>query len=149
MIGDVLEKASRLVVDCWNRGDWPRYRQLVGPGYEYSEVGTGRHVTDVEDVVMGWTRLRQGFPDTSAELLEARAYGDEVACALVWRAVQSAPLPTSAGLLPPSYKRIVLGEVIVLGWSNGRLVRERHRHGILSLIAPLLPEGAEAAHGRS
>lgn len=139
MSEDVLEKAARLIVDCWNRGDWPRFRQLAGPGYEYSEVGTGRRVTEVEDVVTAWSRLRQGFPDMSAEVLDVRVDGDETACVLVWRAVQSAPLPGPAGPLAPSYKRIVLGDVVGLGWRDGRLVRECHRHGILSLLAPLLP----------
>lgn len=57
MNADDLERSTLLVVDCWNRGDWPRYRSLTGSGYGYEDADTRRVGLDV--VVAGSTIRRR------------------------------------------------------------------------------------------
>lgn len=143
MTGEELEKLTRTVIDCWNRSDWAGYRALSGPGFGYEEAGTGRRVADVEAVLVGWDRLKTGFPDATAEIVQVRSEPGVTVVGVIWRATQNGPLCTATGIEPPSYKKVQVWDLITFRWLDGLVVRERHQLGFLSLMAPLLDGGGE------
>ena len=151
MTGEVLEKLVRTVIECWNRSDWAGCRALTGPGYVYEEAGTGRRLDDVGAVLAGWRRLKTGFPDAAAEIVQLRSEPEVTIAGVIWRATQTGPLHTAAGVESPSSKKIQVWDLITMSWNGGKVVGERHQMGFLSLMAPLLEGAAPAGtgHGRS
>jgi hypothetical protein len=128
---------SRALVEAWNRADWPAYRALAAPAYRYEEAATSRRIGDIDAVVADWRRLRAVLPDADAEIADVLARGDTSVVGLVWSATHSAPVPTSTGPEPPSYKRIRIADSVTLTWDGDRLTTERHQLGILAVLAAL------------
>ncbi len=148
MTGEELEKLARSVIECWNRSDWAGYRALTGPGYVYEEAGTGRRVEDVAAVLAGWGRLKTAFPDAAAEIVQMRSEGDTAVTEVIWRATQTGPLYTATCVESPSYKKVQVWDLITMCSQHNRVVTERHNHGFLSLMAPLL-DGAGSTTRRA
>lgn len=98
-------------------------------------------MTGPDAVVDAWGPLRVAYPDLGGEVLDLRVQGGTTLLAVVWRAVQSAP----SGDEPPGYRLLVVGDVVALGWADGRLVQEWHRPGVLGLLDPgePAPRGVE------
>lgn len=138
------EQLARAVIESWNHADWAGYRALTGPGFVYEEAGTGRRVTDVENLLAGWRRLKGAFPDAAAEITRIQVESDLTVAYVIWRASQTGPLPTATGPEPPSYKKIQVADLISVRWQHHKVVFERHHLGFLSLMAPLI--GGSATH---
>lgn len=151
MTGEKLEKLACTVVECWNRSDWAGYRSLTGPGYVYEEAGTGRRVDGVDGVLVGWGRLKTAFPDAAAEIVQMQAEADVTVAGVIWRATQTGPLLTVAGIESPSHKKVQVWDLVAMQWRDGKVVTERHQLGFLSLMAPLLDGAAQdrTRQGRS
>jgi predicted ester cyclase len=133
-----LDELARAVVDCWNRSDWSAYRALSGPRFVYEEVGSGRRVEDVDELLMGWQRLRAAFPDASAEVVDVLVRGDVTVAGLVWRATHTGLVLTADGIESPSYKKLQVADVISTRWRDEHIVSERHNLGFMSVVAPVL-----------
>lgn len=130
-----VEALSRALVGTWNRADWPAYRAVAARGYCYVEAGSARWMEDVDDVLAEWRQVLAAFPDVRAEVVDVLAHGDTCVVGLVWRATNSAPVETPDGRESPSYKRIRIGDSVTLTWRGRRLASERHRIGLLSVLA--------------
>lgn len=144
-----LEQLTRAVIESWNQADWASYRALTGPGFVYEEAGTGRRVTDLEDLLAGWRRLKCAFPDATAQITYIHADDDLTVACVIWRATQTGPLPTTTGPEPPSYKKVQVADLIAMRWQHHQVVFERHHLGFLSLMAPLLGGPGSRGLGRS
>jgi hypothetical protein len=129
------EAAAREVVRCWEDGDGDAYRRLAAPDLRYREAG-GRTLAGPDGVVDRWGPLHAAYPDLWGEVLDLRVQRDTTLLAVLWRAVQSGP----SGGEPPTYRRLVVGDVVVLQWAGGRLVQEWHRPGVLGLLGLLRAE---------
>ena len=66
---------------------------------------------------------------------------------MIWRATQTGPRHTAAGIESPSYKKVQEWDLIAMQWRDRRVVAERHQLGFLSLMAPLLDGTAPARTG--
>ncbi len=128
------EAAAREVVRCWEDGDADGYRRLAAPDLRYREAGGGT-LAGPDAVVARWGPLRAAHPDLGGEVLDLRVQAGATLLAVVWRAVRSAP---EAGG-PPTFRRLVVGDVVVLRWEGARLVEEWHHPGLLGPLGLLGP----------
>ena len=133
-----LDELSRTVVACWNREDWDAYAGLAGPGFAYEEAASGRRVEDLDAVLAAWRRVREAFPDATADVVDVLVRGAVTVTGVVWRATHTGPVQTPAGLESPTYMKVHLADVITTTWRDGRMVTERHNLGFPSVLAPVL-----------
>jgi SnoaL-like polyketide cyclase. len=129
---------ARALVDSWNRSDWAAYRAMTDPAYVYEERASGLRVPDVDEVVRRWQRVKVGFPDAAADIVDVLVSDRTTMIGVVWRATHSGPVQTAEGIESPSYKRIKAADVIVVSWRSGRVATEHHDLGFLSVLEPAL-----------
>jgi hypothetical protein len=134
-----LADRARAVVDCWNRSDWTAYRALLADGFCYTELGSGRCVDDVDELLAGWRRTKAAFPDAEAEVVDVLERDHAALVGLVWRATHRGAVRTPQGPESPSYARLRIADLVVLTWRDEQLVEERHRLGFPSVADVLSP----------
>jgi len=132
------EELARAVVDSWNLSDWVAYRALLADAFRYTEAASGHQIDDVDQVLAGWRRVKEAFPDASAEIIDILVRSDTTIVGVVWRATHTGPVRTTEGLESPSYKRIMVADVVALTWLDEKITAERHNIGFPSVVEPML-----------
>jgi predicted ester cyclase len=103
----------------------------------YQETGTGRRAESADaylQLLQGW---KQAFPDATGTIRNVVANGNTVVQELEWTGTQTGDMPTPAGVLPASGKRIV---VLASLWYTfqGDTIQEVHHHlDIMTMMAQL------------
>jgi steroid delta-isomerase-like uncharacterized protein len=130
-----MDQLVRDSLEHFNRGDFEAIRGLMGPGFVYEEAGTGRRITDPDEVVAAFRAWRTGLPDVHGTIERVLVDGDTVAMEIRWRGTHTGTLATPSGDLPPSGRPIDVWSTMWQEWRDGRLVSERHHLDVLSLLA--------------
>jgi len=131
-----LGAATRTAIECRVRADWPLLRRLTTPSFRYHEAGL--RLTGAGALVRAWRRLQAAFPDITVEIVDVRAAAGISVAGVVWRATQSTPIRTGAGLESPGHQRLEVWDLVTMSWRAGRLDAEEHRPGLLALTVPLV-----------
>jgi len=118
---------AEAVIDAFNRADWGQIRTTIAPAVIYTETGTQRRVENWEDylqLLQGW---KEAIPDARGSVLKVISQGNTAVQEVIWEGTQTGPLPTPAGILPPSGKAIHVPAAICYTVDNG-LVQEVHHY---------------------
>lgn len=124
-------------VELFNAADYDGMRALLGPGFRYSETGTGLSVDTADaflDVLRAW---RTSSPDAAGEVTASAVEGDTAVLEILWTGTQTGPLPTPAGILPPSGRRFAFRATLWQRWEGERIVEERHHLDTLTMLVQL------------
>jgi steroid delta-isomerase-like uncharacterized protein len=144
---DLIEVA-RQEVETFSQGDWDRYREIHSPDAVYDEVGTGRRVEGIEEIIDVNRSWREAFPDAKGTVGKTSASGDTVTMEITWEGTQSGPMEGPGGELPPSNRRATVRAVQVLEFADGRIKENRHYFDSMGMFAQLgVFEQAGAAAG--
>ncbi len=137
MPNNTLEQLARESIEAFNRADWDAIRAMSATGYVYEETGTGRRIEGVEAVIVVLQEWKAAFPDATGEITRSAISGDTAVLEIIWRGTQTGPLPTGAGVLPPSGRPIHTWATMWQRWDNGRLAEERHHLDVITMLAQL------------
>ena len=136
--------ATRRALRLAAAGDAAGYRRPAAPGDRDEGVGTGRSI-DLAALLAARARLRTAVHEVTVTVQDVRTDGADAA--VLWTAVGGDDL---------GRRRVLLTDVVGMRWEGDRLVRERHRHGLLGLLGALpddrpgtgVPEPADAGSAR-
>jgi steroid delta-isomerase-like uncharacterized protein len=143
-----LIEVARQEVETFSQGDWERYKEIHTPDAVYDEVGTGRRVEGIDEIIEINRSWREAFPDAKGTVGKASASGDTVTLEITWEGTQSGPMEGPAGELPPSNRRVTVRAVQVLDFADGRIKENRHYFDSMGMFAQLgVFEQAGAAAG--
>jgi steroid delta-isomerase-like uncharacterized protein len=132
-----LTQVARQEIDLFSQGDWERYKELHAPDCVYDEVGTGRRIEGIDEIIEVNRSWKEAFPDAKGTVGKVTASGDTVTIEITWEGTQSGPMQGPAGELPPSNRRVTVRAVQVLDFADGRIKENRHYFDSMGMFAQL------------
>ncbi len=115
------------ILEAFNAGDWTRLKAPLAGNLSYEETGTQRRVQDADAYVQLCQGWKQAFPDAKGIIRNMVSAGETVVQEVLWEGTQDGDLPTPAGTLPASGRRIMVPATLWLTF-QGDQVREIHHH---------------------
>jgi steroid delta-isomerase-like uncharacterized protein len=139
-----VEELSRTSLRRFNESDFEGLRSEMGPDFVYDEGGTGRRVTDPDEMIAGLQQWKAALPDVTGSIERLVVPGDTVAMEVVWRGTHSGPLATPTGDFPASGRSVEVWATIWQVWKGGKIASERHHLDLLSMLAQVGALGAQS-----
>lgn len=133
---DAMALATALT-ELFNTRDFAGIVAAGAGQVDYTEIGTGRRITDAARFVAlleSWTR---GFPDVRGTVLSAMRDGDRLAVELQWDGTHAGPLETPSGTLPASGNRTSTRAVQIFTIREGRIVDTTHYLDIMGMLTQI------------
>jgi steroid delta-isomerase-like uncharacterized protein len=131
------EQLARASLEHFNQGEWEAMRAELAPDFVYEETGTGRRVTDADEMIAGLRRWKVALPDVTGTIDRMVVDGDTVVMEIIWRGTQSGALSTPAGDIPPSGRPVQVWASFWQVWKDDRIVEERHHLDMLAMLAQI------------
>lgn len=129
------------MIAAFNAADWDQIRATIAPQcglYRDRDAAARRESRRLAAIAgRGW---KQALPDAQGTVHKAVSQGNTVVQEITWVGTQTGPLPTPAGMLPPSGKAFRVAAAI---WYtvDGERVQEIHHY--LDVLALLQQLGAQ------
>jgi predicted ester cyclase len=90
------------------------------------------------DAVKGFTAgMHDALSDFSLTIEDMIAEGDKVAVRATTRGTHTAPLPTPAGIIPPTGKQVSMSTISILRIADGKIAEERVQADVLGFMQQL------------
>lgn len=131
------EDLARQTITAFNVNDWDGVRALCAPGYVYDETGTGRRLTDLDQVIDALKGWKAALPDCTGEVLRVVGEGDTIAMEIRWTGTQTGPMPVGDAVLPPSGRKIDVLGTMWQRWQGDQMIEERNHLDVLTMLGQL------------
>lgn len=128
---------AEAVIAAFNAADWEQIRATIAPNVVYTETGTQRRVENLEDYLQLLAGWKQALPDARGTVHKAVSQGNTVVQEILWEGTQTGPLPTPAGILPPSGKTFRVAAAIWYTVDGERVQEIHHYLDVLALLQQL------------
>ena len=125
------------MVDRFNRRDYAGLIEDGDGAVDYTEVGTGRRITDADEMVAAMQGWVTAFPDVRGTVLSAMRDGDRLCVEIQWEGTHDGPLVTPSGTLPASGNRTSTRACELFTIRDGRVVDIVHYLDIMTLMTQL------------
>ena len=129
----VIETAKASVI-AYNEKNWDKARGALIEKGVYDEKATGRRLQGANQIIEAWQGWAKAFPDSKATFVGEYAVGDTAVLELVWKGVQSGPLQTPAGTIPPSNKPIEIPACQVVKVEGDKVQTVNHYFDMATLL---------------
>lgn len=124
-------------IEMFNQADYDGIRAMLAPSFTYEETGTGLSAVGADEFVAALQVWRTAAPDCTGEVTRTAVDGDTTVVEVLWTGTQTGPLPTPAGTLPASGRRLEFRSTVWGDWTDGKLVRERHHLDVMTMLTQL------------
>jgi predicted ester cyclase len=121
-----------------------------GGAVDYTEVGTGRRITEPDEMVAllsGWVTA---FPDVRGTVLSAMRDGERLCAEIHWEGTHDGPLVTPSGTLPATGNRTSTRAAELFTIRDGRVVDIVHYVDVMTMMTQLgavpAPSSGQQAH---
>jgi predicted ester cyclase len=125
------------MLDKFNTRDFAGMIDDGGGAVDYTEVGTGRHITDADEMVATLQAWVTAFPDVRGRLLSAMRDGDRLCLEINWEGTHDGPLATPSGTMPATGNRTSTRAAQLVTIRDGRIVDTVHYLDIMTMMAQL------------
>ena len=126
-----LAKSSVL---AYNEKNYDKMREPLATNVVYDEVGTGRKIQGVNDVLAAFRAWSTAIPDSKATFVNEYVSGNTVVLELVWNGTHTGPLQTPNGQIAPTGKRINVRACEVFDTVNNQVTAIRHYFDMTTLL---------------
>jgi predicted ester cyclase len=134
---DPMTVATALI-ERFNSRDYTGMIEEDGGGaVDYTEVGTGRRITEPGEMVAALTAWVTAFPDVRGTVLSAMRDGDRLCAELHWEGTHTGPLVTASGTLPATGNRTSTRAAELFTIRDGRVVDIVHYLDIMTMMTQL------------
>ena len=133
---DAMGLATDLI-EQFNRRDFAGMLESAGGQVDYTEIGTGRHITDADEFVAALEAWTTGFPDVRGTVLSAMRDGDRLAMEIRWDGTHTGPLVTPSGTLPASGNPSSTRAVEIFTVRDGRIVDMTHYLDVMGMLTQI------------
>lgn len=145
--GQDAMSVARDITEKFNRRDFTGIIEDGDGAVDYTEVGTGRRVTDPDEMIalmQGWTTA---IPDLRGTVLSAMRDGDRLCVELHWEGTHRGPLETPAGTVPASGNHVSTRAVELHTIRDGRIVDWTHYLDMMTFMTQISGSAAVTASG--
>ena len=125
------------MLERFNSRDFAGIVEDGGGAVDYTEVGTGRRITDPDEMVAALQAWVTGLPDVRGTVLSAMRDGDRMCVEIHWEGTHTGPLTTPAGTLPASGNRTSTRAVQLSTIRDGRVVDIVHHLDIMTMMVQI------------
>jgi steroid delta-isomerase-like uncharacterized protein len=129
---------ARETVECFNKGDWDRAREIHDPRCVEEEYSTGRHLEGydaMEEAGKGW---KTAFPDGKGTVTGAYADGPVAVLEITWEGTNTGPMVTPTGEeIPATGRHGEVHAVQVFEVEDGKVKRTRSYFDLLTVLTQL------------
>jgi len=135
------------ITEKFNQRDFAGIIEDGDGAVDYTEVGTGRRITDPDEMIallQGWTTA---FPDVRGTVLSAMRDGERLCLEIHWEGTHSGPLQTPAGTVPASGNHLSTRAVELLTIRDGRVVDSTHYVDVMTLMNQISGSSSVTATG--
>lgn len=125
------------VVERFNSRDYDGIIEDGGGAVDYTEVGTGRRITDPDEFLAALRAWVTALPDVRGTVLSAMRDGDRMCVEIHWQGTHSGPLATPSGTLPPSGNHTSTRAVELFTIRDGRIVDMVHYLDMMTMMTQI------------
>jgi predicted ester cyclase len=145
---------ARDSLEKFNRRDFAGILEDGDGAIDYLETGTGRHITDPQEMVSLLESWVAALPDVKGTVLSAMRDGDRLCTEIQWEGTHTGPLVTPSGTIPASGNRISTRAAQLQTIRDGRVVDTVHYLDIMTMMTQIAgipsptesPEQSAPAH---
>lgn len=130
-------EVAKAATIAYNEKNWDAIKAAVAPSVVYDEVGTGRKVQGVNEVIEAWRGWATALPDSKATFDRTSTSGNTVVLEMTWRGTQTGPLQTPNGPIPPTGKKIEIRACQVIEVANDKVQAIRHYFDMMTMLQQL------------
>lgn len=133
-----LASAAKALVEAYNDKNWDRFKGGLTQDFLYDEVGTGRTLRGVDQVLEAMKGWAKAIPDSKGAIQRTRITDDGAAVLeLTWSGTHQGPLQTPKGTISPTGKRIEVRACMVIEFAGDKARAERHYFDMATLLGQL------------
>ncbi len=132
-----LVDIARATTIAYNEKNFDKIRSLLAPNAVYDEVGTGRRLDGVNEIVNAFKAWATALPDSKAEIVHEYLSDNTVILELVWTGTHTGLLQTPNGTLPPTGKRINVRACELFQFAGEKILTARHYFDMTTLLKQL------------
>ncbi|MGH7547578.1 MAG: ester cyclase [Gemmatimonadales bacterium] len=134
-----LIDAAKAPLLTYGEKDWDAVRASITPDFVYDEVGTGRKVQGLDQVLALWRGWATALPDSKATFHSALVSGNTVVLEVTWRGTHTGPLEMPNGPIAATGKRIELRacNVIEIAADRGKAKLQRQYFDMGTMLQQL------------
>lgn len=129
-----LAKTSTL---AYNEKNFDKMRASLATGVVYDEVGSGRKVQGVNEVLSLFRAWATALPDSKATFTNEYVSGTTVVLELTWTGTHSGTLQMPNGNIPPTGKKINVRACEVIETASDQITAMRHYFDMATLLRQL------------
>lgn len=135
-MSNVIDTAKAATI-AYNEKNWEKVKTVFTENAVYDEKGTQRRIQGVPQIVSVWQGWAKAIPDSKAKFVGEYACGDTVVLEVVWTGVQTGPLQTPTGTIPPSNKQINVPACQVIKVEGGKVTSYAHYYDMVTLLTQI------------
>ena len=125
------------MLEKFNTRDFAGIIEDGGGAVDYTEVGTGRRITDPDEMVAALEGWVTAMPDVRGTVLSAMRDGDRMCVEIHWEGTHAGPLTTPAGPLPATGNHTSTRAAELFTIRDGRIVDMVHYLDIMTMMTQL------------
>jgi predicted ester cyclase len=128
---------ARESLEKFNRRDFDGILEDGDGAVDYLEIGTGRHITDPQQMITlleGWVTA---LPDVRGTVLSAMRDGDRLCVEIQWEGTHDGPLVTPSGTIPASGNRTSTRAAQLQTIRDGRVVDTVHYIDVMTMMSQI------------
>jgi steroid delta-isomerase-like uncharacterized protein len=126
---------AREGIECFNAGDFDRFRSLLADDSYEEELATQRRLEGADAQVEAGLGWKEAFPDGHGTVEAAYVDGNTVTLELTWEGTQSGPMRTPDGQeMPASNRRAKVRACQVMEIEDGRIKATRHYFDLMTIL---------------
>ena len=137
------------MTDKFNTRDFAGIIEDGDGAVDYTEVGTGRHITDPDEMVASMQGWVTAFPDAHGTVLSAMRDGERLCAEIQWEGTHDGPLVTPSGTLPPTGRGMSTRAAELVTIRDGRIVDTVHYLDIMTMMTQLTGVPSQGAGQRT
>ncbi len=129
-----LGQAATAFLNAINQADWDRMRGMLHADALYIETGTARRLEGANAFVGACRGWKLALPDLRGTITLALAAASTVALEIIWQGTHAGPLPTPAGVIPPSNAKVTVPASMWVRFDRERVAEAHHYLDVLALL---------------
>ena len=126
---------ARESIECFNDGDFDRFRSLLADDSYEEELATQRRLDGADAQVEAARGWKEAFPDGHGTIESTCADGGMVCVEITWEGTQSGPMRTpDGGELPASNRHATVKACQVMEVEEGKIKATRHYFDLMTVL---------------
>ncbi|MBM3947715.1 MAG: ester cyclase [SAR202 cluster bacterium] len=127
-------KTVQANIAAFNAGDAQKMAATTAENAVYEEMATQRRIQGRDATIQLAMEWRQAFPDAKGTIQRITASGNTVTAEIFWEGTHKGALPSPAGTIPATGKKVQMRAVQVTTVEGGKLKHTNHYFDLMTML---------------